>query len=256
MSTPPAKKRCQAFSASGQSQCKRTKAFNSRYCWHHQSWGTTIISLVLGGISGFVINLVSARYTEKAHVLEAYLNGEHIGDDLLLTYPTNSNQHEFHFYLHNTGTAAADQMFIRWVTHSFATNFVNGPKWLYDDLEAFGRKDAISAAMVQHGDKALPAKFGANFQPFTVNPDKVEIFYGFLTYGAIGAETKAARIHIAFQNPQAVTNAFHDTAAQKYLNKLGLSADRKDVGHLKLRFDSSNDFLRFHRDNPSVQTNK
>lgn len=189
-------------------------------------------------------------------VLEAYLNGEHIGDDLVLTYPTNSTPYEFQFFLHNAGAAAADQMFIRWVTHSFSTNFVDGPKWHYEDLGAFGRKDAIKAAMVQYGDKALPATFGANFQPFTVNSDKVEIFCGFITYGAVGAETKTARIHIAFQNPQGETNVFRDGAAQKYLSNFKSLTDRKDLGLLKLRFDSTNDFLLFQRDNPSVQLDK
>lgn len=48
-------------------------------------------------LSGFIINVVSNRYTERAPKLAAYLNWQSLGEDTVFVYPTNTVPFEFTF---------------------------------------------------------------------------------------------------------------------------------------------------------------
>lgn len=259
------RKRCRAIAGDSRKQCKNRKLRGSPYCWHHQPWKTTLIgffiSLLIGALSGFVINVLSAKYTERAPKLEPYLNLERLADDTVFVYPTNSTYPsnapwcELTFSVRNRGNMDATEMFLRLTTHSYVSNSVHAPKWRVEEVADFVHTDERLAALVQRGDRPIPPMFSAKFQPLLINSGKIQCFGGQITYGAIGAETKIARIHIIFDNPAGVTNVFRDKVARAYLSRIDAgNALRSDTFTMKFILDSTDDMERFQKDNPWVRT--
>jgi hypothetical protein len=131
--------------------------------------------------------------------------------------------------------------------HTLATNLVHGPKWLVEPVAGFGTFDPLQEKMVQYADKVLPPKFNLSFQPFWLHQTKVEVFYGFVQYGATGAEIKSARLYFVFTNPSGVTNVYHGKEAGKFLSRYQHGvAENKNHAVLVLRLDDEKDSNEIH----------
>jgi hypothetical protein len=229
------KRRCRAVAAISGEQCSRSKIFLSNYCWHHQPWGTNIISWVVAATIGLLTNLASAWFADKSPVLSPYLNWQQVSEDMVLVYPSNTPPRSFSLSMKNDGKVPAENIFIMLQFPGMATNSVYGEGWLKEELVVYGQSTA-NARMRIAAPVLVPPRAIGEFPPIWINTTNVNSLCFFLSYGATGLETKAGRIHLVFLNPDGVTNVYRGRDAKSFIRRFApIAAERMEVGWTQLK---------------------
>jgi len=189
---------------------------------------------------GIAVNLFTDWLGQRAPEIHAFINGHKLGTDTVLIFPTNTAAFELKLQLLNSGKIAANDAFASITTLAWATNIMHG-KWEYHEFEQIGSSDPSRGRAVQFLERPIPPGFSGRFESLWLEPSKVEVFVGWLTFGATGADTKNVRVHIALEGSE--TNILRESQTASFFSRHDNAAVATNInlGVMQLLFDSTNE---------------
>ncbi len=196
----------------------------SRYCWHHQSWGTTLAGFVVSAIlAPFLINIVSAKYLEAKYRVVAKVNGREILRDTVFRCPKTTTTQKFTFQLLNMGDVGLTSPFMVLKINLAASNVVHAPQWVFTRLNELPPPEgSYLHSFYSSTEMTLAQKGSLTFPPVFADAPNVTLLSLFLRYGSGATKPTDSRLRIWFDRTATNVTMLYGKAAQKALERAGL----------------------------------